>query len=334
MSISGKVATFTFSDNVGISGYGVNQSNKEEPTYVETNNTSVTWTASNAGTYYVWVKDTVGNESNETFTIASTAFCAYNAGQTWNYGYTGGMQSFTTPCSGTYKLEVWGAQGGQGQAYNGRVATGGYGGYSAGNVSLIAENVIYIGVGGMGAYSGNNWNRVSGGYNGGAESEIKDTNKGTGGGGGGATHIGTRNGTLAQYGNTSGLFIVAGGGGGGGGSSDSDDPTPYGGTGGGTNGGSGTKSVYTPGSGGTQTGPGMANQYGWHSGSFGQGGTTTSSNAAGAGGGGLYGGGGSDHYSGGGGGSGYIGGVSGGSMQNGVRSGNGYARITLVSLSN
>ena len=284
-------------------------------------------TTSSLNPPYTYIRNIVIEEAD-----AST--CAYSTGKTWTYNYTGGMQSFTTPCSGTYKLEVWGAQGGQGQAYNGRVATGGYGGYSTGNVSLIAENVIYIGVGGMGAYSGNNWNRVSGGYNGGAESEIKDTNKGTGGGGGGATHIGTRNGTLAQYGNTSGLFIVAGGGGGGGGSSDSDDPTPYGGTGGATNGGSGTKSVYTPGSGGTQTGPGMANQYGWHSGSFGQGGTTTSSNAAGAGGGGLYGGGGSDHYSGGGGGSGYIGGVSGGSMQNGVRSGNGYARITLVSLSN
>ena len=35
---------------------------------------------------------------------------------------------------------------------------------------------------------------------------------------------------------------------------------------------------------------------------------------------------------GGGGGSGYIGGVTGGSMQNGVRSGNGYARITVISL--
>lgn len=31
---------------------------------------------------------------------------------------------------------------------------------------------------------------------------------------GGATHIGTRNLTLPQYGNASGLFIVAGGGGG------------------------------------------------------------------------------------------------------------------------
>ncbi len=73
-SVSGKVATFTFSDNVGISGYGVNQSNTEEPTYVETNNTSVTWTASSAGTYYVWVKDKAGNKSNASFTIDASAF--------------------------------------------------------------------------------------------------------------------------------------------------------------------------------------------------------------------------------------------------------------------
>ncbi len=77
VSVSGKVATFTFSDNVRITGYGVNQSNTEEPSYTETSNTSITWTASNAGTYYVWVKDTVGNKSNASFTIDASAF-GYN----------------------------------------------------------------------------------------------------------------------------------------------------------------------------------------------------------------------------------------------------------------
>lgn len=50
--------------------------------------------------------------------------------------------------------------------------------------------------------------------------------------------------------------------------------------------------------------------------------------------GGYYGGGGcgciNGSYRGGGGGSGYIGGVSNGSMRNGVQSGNGYARITFI----
>ena len=29
------------------------------------------------------------------------------------FGYTGGMQSVTIPADGIYKLEVWGAQGGE-----------------------------------------------------------------------------------------------------------------------------------------------------------------------------------------------------------------------------
>ncbi len=58
---------------------------------------------------------TINNNSNaqgSTCTIKTAALCPYNIGQTWNYGYTGGSQSFSTPCAGTYKLETWGAQGG------------------------------------------------------------------------------------------------------------------------------------------------------------------------------------------------------------------------------
>ena len=51
-----------------------------------------------------------------------------------DFGYTGGMQSWTVPsgCAGTYKLEVWGAQGGN---------SGGYGGYSVGNTTLTDGQV-------------------------------------------------------------------------------------------------------------------------------------------------------------------------------------------------
>ena len=74
VSVSGKTATFTFSDNVGILSYGVNQSNTEEPSYTSITSTSATWTASSAGTYYVWVKDKAGNTSNTPFTIDASAF--------------------------------------------------------------------------------------------------------------------------------------------------------------------------------------------------------------------------------------------------------------------
>ena len=94
--------------------------------------------------------------------------------------------------------------------------------------------------------------------------------------------------------------------------------------------------------GGTQTAggtPGVSNTFGvGQAGSFGQGGSaqgtpnpsTGSYDAGGGGGGGWYGGGGIPYAGGGGGGSGFIGGVTGGSMQNGVQNGNGAAKITFV----
>ena len=328
------MATFTFSDNVRITGYGVNQSNTEEPTYVETNNTSVTWTASNAGTYYVWVKDTVGNKSNETFTIVSTAFCAYNVGQTWNYGYTGGVQSFSTPCNGTYKLEVWGAQGGSNPSSG--EAKGGYGGYSTGNKKLSSGNNIYIVVGGAGSFYNSSIDTpAGGGYNGGGNAGTDGENRG---GGGGATHIATTNrGILANYNSyRSEVLIVAGGGGSG--CAWGGDYSGNGGSGGGTSGGNGSCPAYNGygGKGGTQTAGGSIHGYAANkaNASFGTGGTQNGDSNYCGGGGGWYGGSAGSYYGGGGGGSGYIGGVSGGSMQNGVRTGNGYARITLASLSN
>ena len=74
VSVSGKTATFTFSDNVGILSYGVNQSNTEEPSYIETNELIGNYEASSAGTYYVWVKDKAGNKINKTFEIDKNAF--------------------------------------------------------------------------------------------------------------------------------------------------------------------------------------------------------------------------------------------------------------------
>ena len=35
-----------------------------------------------------------------------------NVGDSQNFSYTGGMQSFAAPQKGVYKLEVWGAAGG------------------------------------------------------------------------------------------------------------------------------------------------------------------------------------------------------------------------------
>ena len=358
------MATFTFSDNVGISGYGVNQSNTEEPSYTETSNTSITWTASSAGTYYVWVKDTVGNKSNSSFTIVSTAFCAYNVGQTWNYGYTGNEKMFTTACTGTYKLEVWGAQGGTTYGYN-----GGYGGYSVGLISLSKDNTLFINVGGAGNANGTG---AAGGYNGGGSSSKNSSQQAISrqGSGGGATHISTQSGLLKALANfKNNILIVSGGGGGSNywpGMSEYGVQFGYGGHAGGYIGNSGTSTCsglstcHNPGGGGTQTTNGTSQGV---TAGFGYGGNGNSSSAGGSGGGsGFYGGGGSLDNAGGGGGSSYIGNsrlynkvmycyncsqssevstktisttcTNSTPIENCSKQGNGYARITLVSLSN
>ena len=267
-----------------------------------------------------------GKSSRSGATAASSCFTT-----TYNYGYTGGVQSFTAPATGTYKLEVWGAQGGCGNSGCG----GGYGGYSIGYKALNAGTVLYIGVGGAGGRSG-------GGWNGGGSGTIRAgsvTN--AGGGGGGATHIAMNNnrGALSGYNGARGeVLIVAGGGGG---SSESGDS---GGSGGGTNGGRGSGGRYI-GGGGTQTGGGSRGDTDTSYPGFGYGGNSAWGNdtpatwGSGGGGGGWFGGGASSHSSGGGidvdsgggGGSGYIGGVSSAATYNGYQSGNGYARVTWYS---
>ena len=134
------------------------------------------------------------------------------------FSYTGNVQLFTAFASGYYKLEVWGAQGGNTPTYNYK---GGYGGYSVGIVHLDKGNVLQVVVGGQGENECNN-RSCKGGYNGGGS-----TGWYTGGtvytaGGGGATHIAINSSgsytTLASYGDATTaadyVLIAAGGGGG------------------------------------------------------------------------------------------------------------------------
>lgn len=195
------------------------------------------------------------------------------------YSFTGDVQVFTAPKSGTYRLEVWGAQGG----YRTTEANGGKGGYSAGNISLNRGDILYVYVGGSGA---------DGGYNGGGAKQTYP-------GGGGATDIRTSDSLYSR-------IIVAGGGG-----SDGAANKP-GGYAGGLTGQTRTESYGSGGEGGTQTAGGnhrsqfgIGGNGGYDSGGSGGGGF------GGAGGGGWYGGGGvdpdrSDDDRGGGGGSGYA----------------------------
>lgn len=77
-----------------------------------------------------------------------------------DFAYTGTVQEVTLP-PGRYRLQCWGAQGGDSELYDG---IGSKGGYSEGVLALSETTKLYIFVGGRGASSGN------GGWNGGGGS--------------------------------------------------------------------------------------------------------------------------------------------------------------------
>ena len=295
-------------------------------------------------------------------------------GETWNFDYTGSEQLFTVPCKGIYKLETWGAEGG------GYSNTGGYGGYSVGNVELPAKNILYISSGESGKSSYQE--SLDGTFNGGGASEYQSGFVRYFSSGGGATHIATKSGLLSTLSNSiSSILIVSGGGGGGYYQEYNPDIkldliNSKGGSGGGYIGTNGVVSDQGWGSygyGGTQTSGGYAlcddttcsnnswprDKYGIAG--FGYGGINSILPSSG-GGGGFYGGGSSNHVQGAGGGSGYIGNnlltdktmycyeceesddistktisttcINKTPTSNCAKEGNGYARITLVAISN
>lgn len=214
-------------------------------------------------------------------------------GDILNFDYTGAVQSVTLP-KGTYKLECWGAQGGnRSQDSASATVTGsGFGGYSIGILTLTQLTTCYIYVGGQGGMSSSTGNvKVEGGFNGGGFASHESTGE-PGNGGGGATDVRIAQDSLYAR------IIVAGGGGG------SGEDNETGGYGGGETGGAG--------SGNTSLTQASQTSGGTNSFGFGLGGNTYN---GGAGGGGWYGG--ASRYSvssystgsdseGGGGGSGYV----------------------------
>ena len=293
--------TITFNGNGSTSGsmsqqtcsYGI-ECTITANAFAKSGYTFAGWSTSSSGSIAYTNKQKVTS-------IGNTTLYAIWVVTTTNFEYTGGGKTFTAPQAGTYKLEVWGAQGGD------DTGSGGKGGYATGTIYLSKGASIYIYVGGRGCSAASS---ACGGYNGGG----KAGSTGSSGGGGGATHIakGTARGVLENYNSyRSEVLIVAGGGGGGGNS--------YGTINGGTGGGTSGSNPSGAGGAGTQT-TGYA---------FGKGQNRSGGNEDGGGGGaGWFGGYASAGDGGGAGGSGYTGGVSNGSMQSGQRSGNGYARIT------
>lgn len=111
---------------------------------------------------------------------------ANSNGAVMNFDYTGSVQTATlTP--GRYKLECWGAQGGNSNQSNGTYGNGGKGGYSTGILNVSTNTTIYITVGGQGQNGVFN-TRTAGGFNGGGDG-YGTNGSGVGGGGGGASDI-------------------------------------------------------------------------------------------------------------------------------------------------
>ena len=275
---------------------------------------------------------------------------AYDGPTEWTFDYTGGEQTFTAPVNGTYKLEVWGAQG-----YTINSYMGGYGGYSTGKIIFSKNQEIYLFVGEKGKGGLANNTRYSSYPN--SLNAIAGDNVSYIGSGGGSTHIALENSLISQITKLEKLIIVSGGGG-----ASTWTSGNYwsgtGGSGGGFKGNSGQSntSYFLPGGGGTQNSGGNSGSNGT-AGNFG---LSELTNPSGSCGGGGYYGGGTSWGSAGGGGSGYIGNsllteksmycyncqesseestktisttcTSATPTANCAKQGNGYARITLISL--
>lgn len=198
------------------------------------------------------LKNTIKEEYNE------VQLCEYSVGKTWIFDYTGGEQEFIIPCSGNYKIELWGAQGGSMSGY-----TGGKGAYTAGSVHLNQNSNIYIYIGGAGSDTD-----YSGSYNGGGI--ILDGQIIFGKNGGGSTDIRLIDGQWNDFNSLKSRIMVAAGGGGANNRNFEIDDYWYGAGNGGAGGSLIGINGESPAS--THTNPETGLTYGWN---YGTGGTQT-----------------------------------------------------------
>lgn len=120
---------------------------------------------------------------------------------TKDFAYTGDVQTYTIPVTGTYRIELWGASGGDIGSYK-----GGLGGYTSGYIHLQAGQVLYFYVGGEGSQS------AIGGWNGGGD--LTSGQEAYGASGGGSTDVRLVSGAWNNFDSLKSRIMVAGGGGG------------------------------------------------------------------------------------------------------------------------
>lgn len=115
-----------------------------------------------------------------------------------DFKYTGNVQEYVAPANGTYKIEVWGASGGDFDSFS-----GGLGSYVSGYTYINKGTTLYIYVGGQGSST-----LTIGGYNGGGDT----TNTLYGASGGGATDVRLVGGEYSNFDSLKSRIIVAAGG--------------------------------------------------------------------------------------------------------------------------
>ncbi|MCM1031433.1 MAG: glycine-rich protein, partial [Oscillibacter sp.] len=123
--------------------------------------------------------------------------------RTW--GYTGKEQCIVLP-PGKYKMEAWGAKGGNASSWKGGTKSGGYGGYASGEIRLTKSQMFYLYVGNAGVPNGGKT------YNGGGGGRSSGGDDPSGGAGGGAADIRLEGGVWNTFISLKSRIIVAAGG--------------------------------------------------------------------------------------------------------------------------
>ena len=63
------------------------------------------------GSSYSLFNYQVKGKTKNKITTGIYSSCEYENGTEWTFDYTGSEQTFTVPCDGEYKVELWGASG-------------------------------------------------------------------------------------------------------------------------------------------------------------------------------------------------------------------------------
>lgn len=206
-SLTRNIATINITDeSSGADVYCINTTNSPRNcNWEKTNGINIERTFADLGTYYIFGRDKAGNTSSSyELIIDESCFCQYEAGDVFTFAYKGSQEEWTVPCDGIYKIDVWGAKGGDayyrpwaeccGCIWNGSTgsATNGYS--LSATYRLALDDTLKFVVGGNGGtgmnvdtcWDGTQAQTGGGGYNGGRGG----VSGGSGSGGGTDVYLG------------------------------------------------------------------------------------------------------------------------------------------------